>query len=812
MKRRHHLILGLEILALASFLWHRLIFDPWSKAGRPLALAWMALAGIILVTAGAMIKGVNFYARVVASKTAAVPSELRRSLVLSLAPLLFLSLTFLQSFVFLNDINFALILVSAAGFLALQAVLLTRVEWLPSNRTLPDQFRVRLDSEKTSGRRLPLAVFLITLTVYGVYNAGLIVPAQPLTGDEPHYVLVARSILADGDINLYNDYLDRNYEAYYHGRLEPHAFPGRNGERSLYSKHFPGLPLLIVPFYAAGERAGDFLSRLSGRAVERKDVLVFFIRLPVCLLAALLGLCFFLSARELVKKNTVALAAWLVFSFTAPLIFYSHLIYPEIPTALILIWIMLALALKKRLSTRNLFRAGLGIGLLPWFALKYLPLALTAFVIVLILLLQPGRRSLRGAAAFLSPVVVSAGLFIFFLWSVFGSLSPAHIYLGASEAKNFSYTRILSADVVEFGTRFLGLLFDQRGGFMVFAPFYVLGLAGFLALRKSRPKESAVLFSFLAVFWLFSSVTPYWGGYCPPGRPLLPVFWVIGLFLAWAFTLSPPRAGRIFGLALIAATLALTFLAVQNPRTLYHEGLSSLSFDLGGEMSSKFLAGLSNIAVDWTRLVPSLSARAAELRNWVPLAFWIPAALGINLLWLRRRRAQGRNGREHGRLALFPDVALVIILGGLVTAYRFFDVRLRDGFRLDDGKIAAFAQDQNSFGEEGGGFWVRGSSRAFLLVQTPGPVAEFQMTLSSPVEGETKIRFGTGQQRIRRNIPAGPPEKATFSSPRGIRWKEGYLYSLEVEESGGFFPYQVDQNSKDQRHLGVFVRLSARFR
>jgi hypothetical protein len=287
---------------------------------------------------------------------------------------------------------------------------------------------------------------------------------------------------------------------------------------------------------------------------------------------------------------------------------------------------------------------------------------------------------------------------------------------------------------------------------------------------------------------------------------------VIGLFLAWAFTLSPPRGGQVFGLILIAATLALTFLAVQNPRTLYHEGLSSLSRDVGGEMSSKFQAGSSNIAFDWTRMVPSLSARAAELRNWVPLAFWIPAALGINLLWLKRRRADGKSGRKHGRLALFPDVAFVLVLGISITAYRFFDVRLKDGFRLDDGKIALFAQDQNCLGWEGSGFWIRGSSRAFLAVRTERPVSEFQITLSSPVEGETKIRLGTYRRRIRRRKPAGPPEETCFPSPRGIRWKEGYLYSLEVEESSGFFPYQVDRNSKDRRHLGVFVRLSSRFR
>jgi hypothetical protein len=260
---------------------------------------------------------------------------------------------------------------------------------------------------------------------------------------------------------------------------------------------------------------------------------------------------------------------------------------------------------------------------------------------------------------------------------------------------------------------------------------------------------------------------------------------------------------------LVAATVIMTGLAVRNPLLLYHEGLSSLSFDIGGEMSSKVLACLSNIAVDWTKLVPSLSARTGELRNWIPLAFWLPAALGINLIWLKRKRS---GGSERSRLALFPDVALVLLLGALSAAYRFFDVRLTDGFRLDEGKISMFAQDSNSYGEEAGGFWVRGSSRAFLVVQTADPISEFVATLSSPVEGETRIRVGNVRRKIIRGAAAGQPARAHFPSPRGLRWKKSYLYSLEVEEKGGFFPYKIDRRSQDRRNLGVYVRMATRFR
>jgi len=805
---RHRFLLGLEILAFCAFLWRRLILDAWLEKGRPLCSTWVIWAGIALAAAAFGLSGVKLYARFLASKTAARETELRKSIALSFTPLLFLFLTFLQFFVALRNIDRYLILLSAAGFLILQAVFLARLEWLPSRQTWIHRFSKSLDGGRTRNPRLSLAVLLVTLSVYIVYLSGLVFPSHPLTGDEPHYALIARSLLTDGDVNLHNDYHDRNYEPFYAGLLDPHAVSGKKGEASLYSRHFPALPVLLAPFYAAGEKAAGIFSRLADPPFERRNVLVFFLRLPVCLLASLLGLVFFLCARELTGRASIAIAVWLVFSFSAPMIFYSHLIYPEIPAALILAWMTLELILKRRRSERSLFFAGLGIGLLPWFALKYLVLSLVAFLVVLSLVLQDRRRKFRLTPALLGPILISAGFYVHFLLSSFGSLSPAKIYLGLEATQGFSFFRILAVNSVDFGRRFFGLLFDQRAGFMVLAPVYALSLAGFLALRKKRPKESAVLLAFPVVFWLFSSLTPYWGGYCPPGRPFLPVLWVLGLFLACALFLQPGRAARTIGAVLIGLTLVMTFLAVRTPRLLYHEGLSSLSLDIGGERSSKLLAGLSNILVDWTKLVPSLSSRATELRNWTPLVFWLIAVFGINLLWLRKRRSDGK-GTPNG-LNFFPEVALVLLIGGLISVHRIFDVRLAGGFELDQGKMTVFPQDQNSHGEEGGGFWIKGRSRSFLVLQTDEPVAEFQLTLSSPVEGETGIRIGTAKRRVERTVPAGRPTTLRISSPRGLRWHGHLLYALEIEEKGQFFPYKIDRNSKDRRPLGVFVRLSGR--
>jgi len=151
-------------------------------------------------------------------------------------------------------------------------------------------------------------------------------------------------------------------------------------------------------------------------------------------------------------------------------------------------------------------------------------------------------------------------------------------------------------------------------------------------------------------------------------------------------------------------------------------------------------------------------------------------------------------------------------IGLAISAYRSFDVRLVDGFRLSDGNIILFPQDERSSREEDGGFWVRGRSRTFLVIQTAEPAAELLVTLSSPVEGKTRIRVGTAKKSAHRTFSAGRSATLRFLSPRGVRWKGRYLYALQIEERSGFFPYKIDRNSQDKRYLGVCVRLTSSLR
>ena len=731
-------------------------------------------------------------------KTQKDRSDLRSSIILILAPLFFLVLTLVQRFIYLKGIDGALRLVSGIGVLTLLAVYLTQ-----SKREAIQAFL-----EAVPIRRLSIRLFALAFLVYVVYASGLIFPALPFTGDEPHYLLITRSLTADRDLNLAGDYRDKKYQGFYDGILEPHAYPGRKGEGFLYSKHFPALPVLVAPFYMAGEKVAALVSSLTHQVVGERSALVFFSRLPICLLTALLSLVFFLLAWELTRKKQVAILAWTVFSFCSPVLFFSHLIYPEIPVALILAWIAYLLIMKKRVSPRILFWAGAGTGLLPWFGIKYIPLSGAAFLIVLLVIaMSKDRRGARKAALFLAPVVFSAGLYVLFLLSLYGKISPQTIYLGTAEGTGLSTVRFLVKNPADFLSRLLGYLLDQRVGIFIYSPIYILSLAGIFLLRKRKPEQAYLLGALFAVFWVFCSLTYYRGGFCPPGRQLLPVIWVPACFLAGGLMDGKNRATLVIRNGLIVLSFFLAFAALRNPRLLYQESLSSLTAPGNADASSPLLQSLNGLLFDWTRCVPSLVTARWEAKIGQGIWIWMLVLTAITLVvvcpWKPRPA-------EHLRLGVKGHLGLVIFLGLAFVAFSFFDVRLKDGFKTNGEAADVYPQDKNCLGPELDGFWVRGESRALLIIRTDRPVSEVAVSLRSPVEGETMVRLGTKRQRVRRLFRDAGENSLLFSSPRPFRWKGSYLYSLQVEEKGGFYPNAIDINSKDRRFLGVFVKIKIR--
>src|SRR3954447_811547 len=198
-------------------------------------------------------------------------------------------------------------------------------------------------------KRRAAAVWLLLFAVYastlGMHAFG----RSDYAGDEPHYLLAAKSIIEDGNPDLRDEYASRAYAEFYPYDLRPH---GALTKGRVNEPHGVGFPLLIAPAYAiAGAKGVEvFLAALAA-------------------LAIVLG---YLLALRIVP-DPWALGATLAVALSPPLVAFSTAVYPELPAAAALCGAAL-LALRIPVSPRR--RTGWSafglVALLPWLGTKYL--------------------------------------------------------------------------------------------------------------------------------------------------------------------------------------------------------------------------------------------------------------------------------------------------------------------------------------------------------------------------------------------------------------------------------------------------------
>ncbi|HEX9190217.1 MAG TPA: hypothetical protein VGB87_24280, partial [Vicinamibacteria bacterium] len=194
------------------------------------------------------------------------------------------------------------------------------------------------------GIRLPRALFLPLAFAALVVAAGRSHVRVGPQGDEPHYLMVAESLLRDGDLALERDYAERRYAPFHDTPLAPH-FRVRGLGGVVYSLHAVGLSVLVLPAWALAGYAG---------------VTVF-----MALLAAFLALEVRSWVRELTGRSGLADAAGWVAVLSPPLLPYAGLAFTEVPAALA---VSLGLRLGRRpgLGPAGALAVGLAAAALPW--------------------------------------------------------------------------------------------------------------------------------------------------------------------------------------------------------------------------------------------------------------------------------------------------------------------------------------------------------------------------------------------------------------------------------------------------------------
>src|SRR5919204_5579311 len=200
--------------------------------------------------------------------------------------------------------------------------------------------------------RMSRRALLVWLVFFGLYAATVGMRASDQSayaGDEPRFLLTARSLARDGDVNVFDDYRSNAYRGFYMHKLVSGGVPD-SAQRTLYEPRGLGFPLLLTPAYLVGGAHGVefFLAALAALAV---------------------ALAYLIALR--VVPDPWALGATLAVGVSPPLLAYSTTVYPELAAAAALCG---AALLAPRLASRRSAWLCFGLlALLPWLGLKYLP-------------------------------------------------------------------------------------------------------------------------------------------------------------------------------------------------------------------------------------------------------------------------------------------------------------------------------------------------------------------------------------------------------------------------------------------------------
>ncbi|EMY76904.1 putative membrane protein [Leptospira weilii serovar Ranarum str. ICFT] len=456
-----------------------------------------------------------------------------------------------------------------------------------------------------------LLVFVLCLPVF--YYVGTVLSWEkkkkiPITGDEPHYLMIAESIRKDGDFDLKNNYEEDRITQKIIGPVdvENHTVV-RNGKyHSIHSIGTSYITLIGYSFFG-----------ITGA------------RISLALLAGLLPFLFYRMGRILRLSRKEAALIAVFYSIGLPFPMAAGQIFPDLPTGVFLtgvFTILLSLETKLSFKKRNIlfFACGTAIGCLTWLHAKNLPIVIPILFGIMI----KKERNLRSKTILVGIPILFIFCFLIcnFFW--FDSI------LGPYGRTNSPPT--LDPNFSHWITVFLGLFMDRNQGLFFQNPLiWIPGIVGFLFLiREKNLKQIGILLLFVLILQLGLNA----GHPCSYGCLSLPGRFQWG---AAALFFLPFLAGwKMFGSLskIIAWKILFLYVVYQiwigkywfdHTSSLYHV-MEPNPQKRPGFFPEKVLPYLPS----WTD--PDLSGKAFV--NWIWIGIFFLPILTLSYLWIRNIR------------------------------------------------------------------------------------------------------------------------------------------------------------------------------
>jgi hypothetical protein len=419
-----------------------------------------------------------------------------------------------------------------------------------------------------------------------------------------------------------------------------------------YSNKAPGLAFAALPVYALLRIA--LPSPASASAPILWIVRVLTVTL-VCAVA-LARLARRLAAGPAPVRHETAPLVVAAVALGTPYLFFARSFFAHAWTAalLFLSWDALVASEESAPEGRGrrrgpaLFAALAGF-LAGWAAISEYTVAPVAVLLALRAAFGPDRRKIRRVLAFAVGAAIPLAKLAFYDTMCFGS---PWVLSSAREAYP-SYSRLAGSGLFGFGVPSarvaLDSLFHPARGLVLFSPFLIWAIPGFVRWWRSKDSRPDCLFALAAtvVFFVLMCGYPNWhGGWSLGNRYLVPILFFPALAIPYA--LEPPRSRGFFAAAVVLSAATHLLLTASWP---YFPDNVPWPAATG---SGWFLAR------GWT--APSL-LDALPGGGWAALAMtWAVAAVAIALSVRQAEPEAAAPGPPMGAVALLGVVPLLALV------------------------------------------------------------------------------------------------------------------------------------------------------
>ncbi len=343
-----------------------------------------------------------------------------------------------------------------------------------------------------------LTLFIVLISVYFFSIDIRATRGASITADEPFYLITTQSLIQDSNIDLRAQYQTHSYRSFFDhpDGLWTQSVPLEDGR--LVSPHNIGLTILLIP--------GFIMGGLIGTQIQM-----------VLLSASTWVLSYLLALKLMSLKPLFVWLVTIIIALSASAFIYSSEIYPEIPASFFLVLSLLFLVKCDRVHVVRAFAVLICISMLPWLAVKYVPLAALVGLYTLWKCTSVARIFLIGFGLLLTST------YILFHFAAYDSLTPYYV--------NLVYAGDSTVSIVErhvnFFDRFYrlwGLFIDRHFGIARWAPILLFIIPG-LALTIRGNAMHRLIFSLIVMQILIATfVAITMMGWWFSGRTLMTIF------------------------------------------------------------------------------------------------------------------------------------------------------------------------------------------------------------------------------------------------------------------------------------------------